>query len=280
MSGWRWSRCYGFAAGVRRTDGGWCSSSCSSSGPATSAPMSPGASCEARSSRRRSRRPRRGRARSAGWLPPWPSAGWSQAIGARPSRCFAALLAIVCQAGDLLESGIKRHVGVKDSGHLIPGHGGLLDRLDGLLAAAPVAAIVVLTTREIFFLTSSGFFRAYRLRAGQHGQHRYPVLSICFSPIQTGSAFAPWRAGRNVTLLAEQARRLGAELAVIADPACLGELDQLLAGSGIATAAGADNVVAAAALPVDWTMAAITGAAGLPSTLAAIRRGWRDRAGQ
>jgi phosphatidate cytidylyltransferase len=56
----------------------------------------------------------------------------------------AVLLGITAQSGDLLESLIKRHFGVKDSGHIIPGHGGLLDRLDALLAAAPVAALLAL----------------------------------------------------------------------------------------------------------------------------------------
>jgi 1-deoxy-D-xylulose-5-phosphate reductoisomerase len=79
--------------------------------------------------------------------------------------------------------------------------------------------------------------------------------------------------GRNAALLAEQAISLKAARAVIADPNCYAELRQALAGTGIDTAAGPEAVVEAAALPADWTMAAITGAAGLAATLAAIRRG-------
>jgi 1-deoxy-D-xylulose-5-phosphate reductoisomerase len=78
-----------------------------------------------------------------------------------------------------------------------------------------------------------------------------------------------------VEKLAELARRFRPELVVIGDPARHRELAERLAGSGIATAAGEDALIAAAELPADCVMAAIMGVAGLKPTIRAARRGVR-----
>jgi phosphatidate cytidylyltransferase len=62
--------------------------------------------------------------------------------GLLPIAVIAAALSCVAQAGDLFESRLKRRFGAKDSSHLIPGHGGLMDRLDGFVFAAAVAALI------------------------------------------------------------------------------------------------------------------------------------------
>jgi 1-deoxy-D-xylulose-5-phosphate reductoisomerase len=73
--------------------------------------------------------------------------------------------------------------------------------------------------------------------------------------------------------LAQLARELGAKFAVLADPTNYGELADGLAGTGIEAAAGPEALVEAACRPADWVMAAITGAAGLRPSLAAVERG-------
>ena len=78
----------------------------------------------------------------ASFWPAGPSGAAALAIG--------ATLAVISQLGDVVESAFKRHFGVKDSGRLIPGHGGMLDRLDGMIFAALAfaAALLVYGTTE------------------------------------------------------------------------------------------------------------------------------------
>ncbi|WP_438996906.1 phosphatidate cytidylyltransferase [Candidatus Puniceispirillum sp.] len=58
---------------------------------------------------------------------------------------FGCIIGCLAQLGDLFESSVKRQMGVKDSGRLIPGHGGLLDRFDGYLLTLPIVALVFFT---------------------------------------------------------------------------------------------------------------------------------------
>lgn len=80
-------------------------------------------------------------------------------------------------------------------------------------------------------------------------------------------------ARRNAAMLAQQARILGAELAVVADASAYPSLKDALAGTGIAAAAGPEALLDAASRRADYVMAAIVGASGLRPTLAAVRRG-------
>jgi len=67
---------------------------------------------------------------------------WALGLNMSALALLACVLTLVEQAGDILESALKRRYGVKDSGNFIPGHGGVLDRVDGLMAVVFAAAII------------------------------------------------------------------------------------------------------------------------------------------
>ncbi len=71
-------------------------------------------------------------------------------------------LSIAAQAGDLFESAVKRKFGVKDSGTIIPGHGGVLDRVDGLFGAAALA----------WLIAALGLRRRHPRAAGERARRR------------------------------------------------------------------------------------------------------------
>ena len=112
--------------------------------------------------------------------------------------------------------------------------------------------------RSVTILGSTGSIGRSTVDLVARDRSRYEVLALT--------------ANTNAPLLAAQARRLGARLAVVADPARYGALAEALSGSGIACAAGPAALVEAARLPAEWVMAGIVGAAGLAPTLAAVRR--------
>jgi 1-deoxy-D-xylulose-5-phosphate reductoisomerase len=113
--------------------------------------------------------------------------------------------------------------------------------------------------RTISILGSTGSVGTQTLDLIREAPSRYRVRALV--------------AGRNVALLARQALEFGAEIAVIHDESLLPALREALAGTNIQAAGGARAARQAAALPADWTMAAIIGMAGLHPTLAAIQRG-------
>lgn len=112
---------------------------------------------------------------------------------------------------------------------------------------------------SIFGATGSIGESAFDLLTGSGGPEAWRTVAL------TG--------GRNVARLAEMARALQAEIAVIADESLLPDLRAALAGTGIETAAGAGAIAEAADRPADWSLSAIVGAAGLAPGLRVVERG-------
>ena len=116
-----------------------------------------------------------------------------------------------------------------------------------------------MTAKRVTVLGSTGSVGANTLSVIAEHPDRFRVVALA--------------AGRNAAALVQQAQSFRPDFAAIADPAGYPTLKEGLAGTGIEVAAGPDAVVEAARRDAEWVMAAIAGAAGLESTLAAVERG-------
>ena len=114
-------------------------------------------------------------------------------------------------------------------------------------------------TRKIAILGATGSIGKSTLDLIERNRDRYEVTAVT--------------ASTSVDALADVARRTGARLAVIADGARLGDLEELLAGSGCRAAAGSESLVEAATVEADVVIAAIVGCAGLGPVMAAVEAG-------
>ena len=205
-----------------------------------------------------------------GWCcPPVPVSAWV---------VLAILLAGMGIAGDLFESLLKRSIGVKDSSGLIPGHGGMLDRIDALLFAFPRLLPVLLglqpssergsafAPKRLAILGSTGSIGCSALRVVDAHPDRLTVTALA--------------AGENVAAMIDQVRRYRPRAVAMATASALGDvragLDASIAAISHLTASGRNGLCDLVSRDdVDIVLCASSGTEALEAVLAAMAAGKR-----